>query len=287
MLNFNPHKVEDIVREVAATEIMPRFRHLRHEDISYKIGDDPVTTADKSAESILSERLCDLLPGSKAVGEEACAANQGILDCLLGESPVWIIDPVDGTRNFVEGSTTFGVIVALAQRNQTIAGWLYHPASDEFVTAELGSGAYHNGNRLKVLPKAPLEEMTGALGLRITQTYEQYLLSKNGVDLAPKPKYVASMRACCHDFPRLVVGYSHFGFVDIPQWHFRALLQTCSPWDDAAGLMIHAESGGYSAHWDGTPFMPSSYEHGFMAATDKESWLELKNWISTFCEIPK
>lgn len=283
MLNLNVETVESIIREVAATEIMPRFCNLKEGDIAYKGECDPVTIADKSAESALSSRLCDLLPGSKAVGEETFATNPRIFDHFLGESPVWIIDPLDGTHNFVKGSTTFGIIIALAQRNQTIAGWLYHPSSDEFVTAELGCGAFHKGNRLKTLPPTSLEEMTGALGFKITTAAER--MEKEG-KMPKKPLFVSSMHACCHDFPRLLIDYPHFGY-DSPQWHFRALLQTCTPWDDAAGLMIHREAGGYNAHWNGEPFLPTSWDYGFMAAPDKDSWLELRNWVSSFCEIPE
>jgi len=97
---------------------MPRFRRLRSSDIAFKIGDDPVTIADKAAEKALSQRLLALLPDSTVVGEEDCAANPCVLERFSGESPVWIIDPIDGTRNFVAGKPTFGGIVALAKRNQ-------------------------------------------------------------------------------------------------------------------------------------------------------------------------
>jgi len=152
MIHVNPEAVSKIIQEVADEYILPRFRNLQAGDVAFKIGDDPVTIADKEAEKALSTRLFDLLPGSNLVGEEIFASNQGILNHFSGESPVWIVDPIDGTRNFVRGSPEFGVIVALAERNQTIAGWIYDPTSKEVVTAEKGSGSWFKGQKLKVLP---------------------------------------------------------------------------------------------------------------------------------------
>ena len=94
-----------------------------------------MTIADKEAESALSARLLGLLPGSKVVGEEAFAYDSGILRQFFGESPVWIIDPIDGTRNFTRSSPEFGVIVALAKQNQVVAGWICDPTSGDVVVA--------------------------------------------------------------------------------------------------------------------------------------------------------
>lgn len=286
MLRIKPDHVESIIREVAATEILPRFRNLQDGDISYKIGDDPVTIADKAAESALSKRLLDLLPGSKVVGEESFATNPRLLEVFSDDSPVWIVDPIDGTRNFVAGRDAFGVIIALAQRNQTIAGWLYHPSSDEFVTAETGAGAFYKGARLKVRAPESLDKMLGVFGYRIHKAFQNASETKPEL-LENCPLFATPSKAGCHDFPRLVIDKPHFGCDDPEQWHYRSLLQTCSPWDDAAPLMIHAEAGGYSAHWDGRAFSPTSYGYGFMAAPDKDSWEELKNWIARFCPIPE
>src|SRR5271168_2971050 len=101
MARLDIDAVTAIIREVAEEHILPRFRNLKSADIAFKIGDDPVTIADKEAESALSARLSSLLKGSKVVGEEAFAANPRVLESFSGESPVWIIDPIDGTRNFV------------------------------------------------------------------------------------------------------------------------------------------------------------------------------------------
>ena len=138
MLKVNIESVSSIIREVSKTEILPRFRNLQKNDISYEVGDDPVTVADAAAEKALAGRLMGLLPDSTVVGEEDYAANPEILRRFDGESPVWIVDPIDGTRNFVAGSPVFGVIVALSLQNQTVAGWIYDPVSGDMVASDGG-----------------------------------------------------------------------------------------------------------------------------------------------------
>lgn len=279
MTRIDIDAVTTIIREVSVEYILPRFRSLKPGDISYKVGDDPVTVADKEAESALSNRLPGLLRGSKTVGEEAFAANRGILDLISGESPVWIIDPVDGTRNFVDGNREFGVIVALAEQNQTIAGWLYDPTSDEVITTEKGGGAWYNGKKLGVLPRPSFAEMSGFLGDRLLQAQKK---SSQFKDIQP---VFEQMSAGAHEYPRLTINGPHFG-KDKPQVHFRASLFHSTPWDDAAGVLIHQEAGGHSAFWDGSPYRPSVMHKGLAAAPDRESWQELRNWCRTFAELP-
>ena len=108
--------VSSLIAEAAATIVMPRFRHLGQGDVEDKSPssdrEDLVTIADREAEAWLTAALVRLDPGSTVIGEEAVHATPGLLDRLTGDAPVWLIDPVDGTRNFVHGDDGFGVMVA-------------------------------------------------------------------------------------------------------------------------------------------------------------------------------
>ncbi|MZD04454.1 inositol monophosphatase, partial [Streptomyces sp. SID5785] len=107
--------VERIVRAAAAAEITPRFRQLGAHEIDQKSGPhDLVTVADKRAEEYLTRELTAALSGSVVVGEEAVAADPSTYEALRGAAPVWIVDPVDGTRQFVHGDPGFCTLVALA-----------------------------------------------------------------------------------------------------------------------------------------------------------------------------
>ena len=281
MLKIRTDQVEKIIQEVAESVIVPRFRNLRAHDIRFKGEDDPVTIADNEAEKAFAARLLPLIPNSKLVAEEAYAADPSILDVFLGDDPVWIVDPLDGTKAFIAGEPVYGVIVALAHNDETLMSWLYDPTSREFITAEKGSGAYHLGKKLSVLSADKVENMSGIIGHRIVDAYKQCNWSP--VDKRP---VFHRMLSACHDYARLVVGDPHFSRT-ASQAHFHCWLETCTPWDSAAGILINTEAGGYTAHWNEEEFKPSHYGRGVLTAPDKDSWNEICDWISTFCKLPE
>lgn len=131
-------KVAAIIAEVSAAEIMPRFRNLAAGDIRKKKGDETVTVADEVAERALTPRLMALLPGSVVVGEESVAEKPELMDLLAGDAPVWVIDPIDGTRNFAAGKAEFAVMLALVRHNETLAAWILRPITGASYMAEAG-----------------------------------------------------------------------------------------------------------------------------------------------------
>lgn len=142
--------VEEAIRKAAAAEIMPRFRQLAAHEIDQKNGPhDLVTDADRKAELYLTEALSALLPGSVVVGEEAVHADPASYEAIQGDAPVWIVDPVDGTRQFVHGEPGFCTLVALAQGGILRASWTYAPALDRFAVAIRGQGATLDGEPLR------------------------------------------------------------------------------------------------------------------------------------------
>ncbi|MCL2468933.1 MAG: inositol monophosphatase [Alphaproteobacteria bacterium] len=275
--NLRMDDVEAAIRETAQTIIQPHFRNLRAHEIHFKGEDDPVTVVDEDVEVVLQQRLLDILPSARVVGEEAFSEDPSILSVFEDDDPVWIIDPLDGTKAFIAGEPVYGVIVALAHKKETLAGWLYDPSSDEFVTAQKGAGAFYKGTKLKVLPPAPLSAMTGVVSSYILESYKRC----TAVHVNDKPRFYRMLSAC-HDYARLVVGIPHFSR-QTPQVHFYCWLRNCTPWDSAAGILINTEAGGYTAHWDGEPFKPCDYGHGVLTAPDRDSWQELCDWISSFC----
>ena len=92
--------IGDLIRTIAREEMLPRFRQLAEHEISHKTPGDLVTVVDHAVEDRLSEALAARIPGSVTVGEEAVAAHAATLDRLDAEAWAWVIDPLDGTRNF-------------------------------------------------------------------------------------------------------------------------------------------------------------------------------------------
>ena len=139
-------EIHDLLRFAAERAILPRWCALADHEVSHKAADDPVTIADHECEAFLTEALMRLAPGVPVVGEEAAHADPAVLDRLTGAC--WIIDPLDGTHNFAHGQPPFGIIVALADGGETVAGWIYDPLSRRFCHAHRGKGAFVNGERV-------------------------------------------------------------------------------------------------------------------------------------------
>jgi fructose-1,6-bisphosphatase/inositol monophosphatase family enzyme len=257
-----------LLRAVSAAEIMPRFRNLAAADIRTKTGpQDPVTVADEAAEAALTAGLQALFPGSDVIGEEAVAENPDRLNRLAHPGRVWVIDPIDGTANFASDLPLFGIILALVEADSILAGFIHDPVGDDTAIAIAGGGAWmqaRNGarKRLRVAAALPVGEMTGSISWRfLPEPLRGRVLSR--LDrLAAAPDY----RCAAHQYRMLAAGYCQVQL-------FRKLL----PWDHAAGVLLHREAGGYSAHFDGTPYLPSATTGGLLLAPDAQSWLELKN----------
>lgn len=162
-MTVNPDAVATIIRDVAREEILPRYNTLKvHEVRAKSHPGDLVTVADVAAEAALGKRLRDLLPGSVVVGEEGTAADPGLLRLLTEDAPVWVLDPVDGTRNFAHGIPRFAVMVALVRGGDTVCGWILDPVADVLYVAEQGAGSWRDGERIHVSPPRGLDSLVGA-----------------------------------------------------------------------------------------------------------------------------
>lgn len=233
--------VEEAVRKAAATEIMPRFRQLAAHEVDEKTGPhDLVTDADRKAEEYLTATLGALLPGSVVVGEEAVHANPLTYEAIQGEAPVWIVDPVDGTRQFVHGNPGFCTLVALALGGKVLASWTYAPALDLFATAIRGGGAALDGVPLRSgspAPDRPLEVATSHPDFT-TDDEKRALLSLRTEGVRTRPcgsaglEYLAVAR----------------GELDATGFSWEAA------WDHAAGLLLVEEAGGAHLTRAGEPF---------------------------------
>ncbi|MFB7275310.1 inositol monophosphatase family protein [Streptomyces sp. NPDC056244] len=233
--------VEAAVRAAAAAEIMPRFRQLAAHEISEKSGPhDLVTTADRRAEEHLAAALTALLPGSLVVGEEAVHADPAVYDALRADAPVWIVDPVDGTRQFVHGEPGFCTLVALAQGGEVLASWTYAAALDEMAIAVRGRGATLNGVPLRAGAPAP-----GAR-LEIAMSHPDYTTDEQKRALLGLYTEGISTRAC---------GSAGLEYLAVARGALDAVAFNWElAWDHAAGLLLVTEAGGAQTTLTGEPF---------------------------------
>jgi len=248
--------VEALIRGVVAEEATSRFGKLSEGDVSEKKGPlDLVTVADRRVEARLTEALTALLPGSAVIGEEAVHADPTLKDALLGDDPVWIIDPIDGTSNFVRGDPSFVTLVALARGGELLASWIHHPVSGRMAVARRGEGALLDGEPLRIeageqegpvlMASARPEHLTG-------EQYERFY----GLGPAHGVKACASGSAGCD-------------YLDVSRGQLDAVTYVYdNPWDHSAGILLVAEAGGAVLGPAGRPWRMADVDRPFTAARD-------------------
>lgn len=151
-------RVGDAIRDTSAELLEPRFAALSPTDVRFEAaGEFGSTVADGNdidAEELLTRRLTDLLPGAAVVGEEACATDPALLEGL-GAAQAWLVDPLDGTTNYIGGNHDLAVMVALCEEGRTVASRIWQPMSQTIYVAEAGAGATRNGVAVTVMPHPP------------------------------------------------------------------------------------------------------------------------------------
>lgn len=248
--------VAALMRQVAADIVMPRYRNLAAHEIIEKAADDLVTIADRESELRLQEGLARLLPEAGIVGEEACAADPTLIG-KLGHGLNWIIDPIDGTSNFAAGKPPFGIMIALADGGETLAGWIYDPLADRLCHAERGKGATIDGERVHARETgAPLP--VAGLSLLFVRPEDRQGL----IDRAHGKLQMADIPRCAAEqYPRVVLGVNDL-----------ALFERTLPWDHAPGALFLNEAGGRVARPDGSPYRVGDDRKGMIAAASPAMW---------------
>ena len=153
---FVDNKIRDevtvLLEEVSRKNIMPFYKNLSAEQVYTKSSPtDFVTIADKECEKFLTKKLMQLIIGSKVIGEEASSEN-GISFSSFKDNIIWTVDPIDGTKNFVNGNEQFCSMVALLQDGKPKASWIYIPILDICYFASIkGVEVAHYGTEYNIL----------------------------------------------------------------------------------------------------------------------------------------
>lgn len=254
-----------LVRRVAQAEIVPRFRRLPMGSVQSKSApDDLVTEADLSAEAAFAAGVREILPGALMLGEEAISANPSLLDGLAGADRAVILDPVDGTWNFAKGLTTFGVILAVAEKGETVFGVLYDPVMDDWIRASRGRGTWFerpegDRARLKIGGEASIPDAVGFVPLFLYPLEARQKLA----GAIPGFRRIWSVRCSCHEYRLLAQGHADF-----------CLSGSLNPWDHAAGALAVAEAGGAIGLLDGRPYSAGITRGGYLVTARSEAMLE-------------
>jgi fructose-1,6-bisphosphatase/inositol monophosphatase family enzyme len=259
-------QVAELIREVADAVVRPRFRHLDSDEVQQKAPGDLVTVADQEAERALTRGLTALRPGSTVVGEEAVAADPAVLDRMAGDGAIWIVDPVDGTNNFAAGKEPYAMMVALVEAGEAVASWILDVPGDHLTAAELGSGAYRDGVRVKCRTDAP---GPGALRGVVATHYFPADLRAEAAAHHDRIGTVTRGRHCAGwEYPAVATDLQQF-----------AMFWRVLPWDHVPGTLIVREAGGTVRHFDGTPYLPADRGNGLLVAANEDIWQSVRDTV--------
>ena len=270
-LSFSASDLDDLLAILIAaadTEILPRFQRLGDDDVGTKSGPmDLVTVADRAAEAAIAAAVATRFPAAAFVGEESVAEDPTRLGLLANADLAVVVDPIDGTFNFASGLPLFGVMAAVVAGGETIAGIILDPLTGSHMTALKGEGArlgFRDGRParpLRVAAAEPVGDMHGCVSWSYMPGSLRDTVATRMARLAATYNY----RCAAHEYRLAATGACHV-----------LAYGKLMPWDHLAGCLIHAEAGGFSAKFDGSPYRPTDTGGGLLLAPDAASWEALR-----------
>lgn len=249
----------------AARSLKRDFGEVEKLQVSLKGPANFVTAADRRAEDILRTELTKARPGYGFLGEEG-GRHEG-----TDTTNTWIVDPLDGTTNFLHGLPQFAISIGLERSDTIVAGVIYNPITDELFTAERGKGAFMNDHRLRVAARQRMSEAVVACGL---PHYGRGQLELGRAELAAVQEKVAGLRR--FGSAALDLAYVAAGRFDI-YWE-----RNLSPWDLAAGILMVREAGGFVTDLDGHDAM---FAKGHIAAGNEPLHKELLTILKSAAKV--
>ncbi|MCL6479657.1 MAG: inositol monophosphatase [Peptococcaceae bacterium] len=206
---------------------------------------DLVTEVDRQSQSIILEGLGSAFPGHRLVAEEDFSGE----DLVLDDRPVWFVDPLDGTTNFVFGIPLCTVSVALAVKGSPVLGVIYDPFREELFTAARGEGAYLNQKRIRVdQARKNISESLLVTGFPTAEQFKHEMLKADYARLFYKAADVRALGSAA-----LELAYTACGRLT-GYWEV-----SLRPWDVAAGILLVEEAGGKVTDLNGNSLALGNY----------------------------
>ncbi len=258
--NIELSVLRDTIVTAASEELVPRFRHVAHR---YKQDGSIITEADLAMQRRLASALQQLAPEVAFLAEEMTSEEQQML--LQANTPVWCLDPLDGTRNFASGIPYFSVSLALLRAGQVEMAVVYDPLRKECFSARRGHGAWLNEVPLRLAPTAT--DIAQATAIVDFKRLDSALATR----LVTDPPYSSqrSFGSVALDWCWLAAGRGQLYL------HGRSHI-----WDYAGGQLIFAEAGGHACGLDGEPvFSWSLAPRSCVAAVTAQLFDEWMQWL--------
>ena len=166
VVNINNDDIKSIFYSITKEFIIPKFRNLKNSDIKKKNNNDFVTSVDLEVEKKLNYYLKKILPKSLFIGEELFEKNTNIVELYNEKSYCWTVDPIDGTKNFINGKEKFAIMISLTFKDTILQSWIYKPITEEMFFAINGEGSFLNNNILRTNNIRNINNSIGSISLK-------------------------------------------------------------------------------------------------------------------------
>lgn len=244
-----------MLQEVAEEVINPRFRALAEHQVMEKNPGDLVTVADREAEALITRRLQDAYPEAVILGEEHHSVNPSLLATYADAPHAFTVDPIDGTKNFVNGSKDHGVMVAELVGPDVVRSWIWQPQHSLAYVAERGAGASCNG---EALTRPPIANPAAPRGVT---SHRKWI----GHSLGDFPPLELTWVCCAVDYPMVVAGAADY-----------IVYTGRAPWDHAPGSLLLSEAGGVLGTFDRAPYNARIFPpRGLVGAASQDLYAEV------------
>ena len=198
-------------------------------DAEYKAGHDPVTAADRAVDAVLKKHL--LRDGEGWLSEETIDDQS-----RLGKERVWVVDPLDGTREFVQGIPEFCISIAMVENNVPVAGGICNPATDELIIGSRETGVTYNGSRTEPSQRRDLHHALVLASRSEVKRGEWKQFESAEFDIRP-------MGSVAYKLGLVAAGRADLTFTLVPK----------NEWDVAAGAALVESAGGWTLKLDHSP----------------------------------
>ena len=261
------HQLAELCRQASDIEIMPRFRLLEDTHIEQKLNhNDLVTIADQAAEKFIMERLHALYPDALLIGEESVYADTTALDQYQDAELSFVLDPIDGTWHYANGSVYFGVMLGVASYGKMIGGIIFEPVTGHYLWALEGKGAFDRINGtdhpLHVGRHASrkLYDTMGCYSFGVAKGDER----EQALQVASKLGRLMDYRCAAAEYRLLVTGAISFVVFQ----------NTLNLWDHGAGQLIAKEAGAATRMLNEEDYQPQVVGK-LIVAESEARWQEL------------
>lgn len=254
--NQQKNDIAELIRKVGDEYIFPHFRKISDGDVSYKDSNiDPVTIIDIKAEKLLKEGLLNIIPESLFIGEELYSTDKSVIDYLDDTTkPVWIVDPIDGTDNFIAGKSGFGIMACLIYKGEIVGSWFYEVSLQRMTLYHAPDFISENGEELTFSYK-PMKPFKGLIGKKLHRFPEVQKLKAECQNIILDPLQEPSI-VC---YREMLLGNVDF-----------LVFKVTYPWDHLPGIAFLKSQGAVACRWSGEDFRFSDVHEGLVVAKNQE-----------------